>query len=227
MYSRTQALIGEKALEKIKKSCICVFGLGGVGSYVVESLVRAGIGTLIIIDFAKIDITNINRQIIALTSTIGEYKTIVTEKRVKDINNSINVVTFNEFVDENNIESMLKDKKIDYIVDAIDNVNSKIAIIKYAKTHNISIISSMGTGNKVNPSLFEIVDITKTSVCPLARKIRKQIKSLDIKNLDVLYSKEVPEKNDETIKVPASISFVPSVAGLLLSGYIINKLIKM
>ena len=227
MYNRTKSLIGEQALDKIKQSCVCVFGLGGVGSYVVEGLVRAGIGKLIIFDFAKVDVTNINRQIIALNSTLGQFKTEIVKNRAKDINGSIEIITNEVFVDDTNIDRLLCDLKIDYIIDAIDSVKSKITIIKYAKEHNINIISSMGTGNKLNPFIFKVSDISKTSVCPLARKIRKKLKEIHINKVDVLYSMELPKKiiNDEN--VPASISFVPSVAGMLLCGYVINKIIEI
>ncbi|MBN2851286.1 MAG: tRNA threonylcarbamoyladenosine dehydratase [Clostridia bacterium] len=227
MYERTLALIGEEKLNKIKNACICVFGLGGVGSFVVESLARAGVGKLITVDSARVDITNLNRQIIALHSTIGMPKTEVISNRMLDINPSLNIISHQVFADETNIDGILDNEKIDYIIDAIDSVNSKIAIITYAAKHNINIISSMGTGNKLHPEKFEICDISKTSVCPLARKVRKLLQQTEVKKLDVLYSKELPAKHDKELLVPASISFVPSVAGLMISGYVINKIIEI
>ncbi len=223
--SRTIQLIGHKGYEKLQTSCVCVIGLGGVGSFAVEGLVRAGIGKLIVIDCETISESNLNRQIIALNSTIGQTKTDVICQRAKDINKKINIKSINAFIDEKNIENLLKDENIDFIVDAIDSVFSKIAIIKYSKLKNIPIISSMGTGNKVKPMLFDITDISKTTVCPLARKVRRELSKLNIKNVDVLFSTEIPHRELNEITVPASISYVPSVAGLLISSYVINKII--
>jgi len=226
IFKRTIALIGEEAFKKINDSCVCVIGLGGVGSFVVEGLVRAGIGKLIVIDSAKVSVTNLNRQIIAIRETIGQYKTEAIVNRVKSINKDINIIKYNEFIDKDNINSILQAIHIDYIVDAIDSVESKIEIIKYAKKNNINIISSMGTGNKLDALKFEIADISKTQVCPLARVIRKKLKVLNIKDVDVIYSKELPKKANNNEKIPASIAFVPSVAGLMISGYVINKIIE-
>ncbi|MCK5812095.1 MAG: tRNA threonylcarbamoyladenosine dehydratase [Clostridiales bacterium] len=222
--SRTIQLIGPKAYQKLQSSCICVIGLGGVGSYVVEGLVRAGIGKLIVIDCENITKSNLNRQIIALNSTVGQAKIDAICNRAMDINKLVNIKGIKVFIDEKNIEDLLKNENIDYIVDAIDSVSSKIAIIKYSKEKNIPIISSMGTGNKVNPILFDIKDIFKTTVCPLARKVRTELRKLNIKKVDVLFSTEIPHRELNDITVPASISFVPSVAGLLISGYVINKI---
>ncbi len=222
--SRTIQLIGIKAYKKLQSSCVCVIGLGGVGSYVVEGLIRAGIGKLIVIDCENVTKSNLNRQIIALNSTIGQAKTDVICKRAIDINKLVNIKGIQAFVDEKNIKNLLDDENIDYIVDAIDSVASKIAIITYSKFKNIPVISSMGTGNKVNPMLFDIKDISKTTVCPLARKVRNELRKLNIKKVDVLFSTEIPHRELNDITVPASISFVPSVAGLLISGYVINKI---
>lgn len=180
-------------------------------------------GNLIIIDNDFVDITNINRQLIATTSTIGMAKVDVAAKRLRDINPSINVTTFQDFISKDNISQILGGQQLDYIVDAIDTVSSKLSIIEYAHTHNIQIISCMGTGNKLNASKLEITDISKTSVCPLAKVIRKELRKLNIPHLKVLYSKEEPVKTG--LRTPASISFVPSVAGLLIAGEVVRNLI--
>lgn len=222
--NRTEALIGKESLEKLQNSNIVVFGLGGVGSYVVEGLVRAGIQSICIIDKDIVDITNINRQLIADTETIGKNKVDVQEERILKINPIVKVIKLKEFVNKDNIEEIMsKATHIDYVIDAIDTVSSKLEIIKYCYTNNIQIISCMGTGNKLNASKFEITDIFKTSVCPLAKVIRKELKKLNIPKLTVLYSKEEPIKT--SISTPASISFVPSVAGLLIAGKVVQDLI--
>lgn len=219
---RTYKLIGKENVEKLKNSTVAVFGLGGVGSYVVEALARSGIQNLIIIDKDIVDITNINRQLIATHSTIGMSKVEVSKKRILDINPNANITAINDFVSKDNIAQMLDGKHIDYIVDAIDTVSSKLSIIKYAYNNNIKIISCMGTGNKLDASKFEITDINKTSVCPLAKVIRKELRKLNIPKLKVLYSKEEPIKLNSS--TPASISFVPSVAGLLIAGEVVRDL---
>lgn len=222
--NRTEALIGKESLEKLQNSNIVVFGLGGVGSYVVEGLVRAGIQSICIIDKDIVDITNINRQLIADTETIGKNKVDVQEERILKINPIVKVIKLKEFVNKDNIEEIMsKATHIDYVIDAIDTVSSKLEIIKYCYTNNIQIISCMSTGNKLNASKFEITDIFKTSVCPLAKVIRKELKKLNIPKLTVLYSKEEPIKT--SISTPASISFVPSVAGLLIAGKVVQDLI--
>lgn len=221
---RTYKLIGVNNVEKLKNSTVAVFGLGGVGSYVLEALARCGIQNIIIIDKDIVDITNINRQLIATHSTIGKAKVEVSKERILDINPNANVVSINAFVSKDNIVQMLGGKHIDYIIDAIDTVSSKLSIIEYAYNNNIKIISCMGTGNKIDASKFEITDINKTSVCPLAKVIRKELRKLNIPKLKVLYSKEEPIKS--TSSTPASISFVPSVAGLLIAGEVIRDLIS-
>ena len=221
---RTYKLIGVNNVEKLKNSTVAVFGLGGVGSYVLEALARCGIQNIIIIDKDIVDITNINRQLIATHSTIGKDKVEVSKERILDINPNANVVSINAFVSKDNIVQMLGGKHIDYIIDAIDTVSSKVSIIEYAYNNNIKIISCMGTGNKIDASKFEITDINKTSVCPLAKVIRKELRKLNIPKLKVLYSKEEPIKS--TSSTPASISFVPSVAGLLIAGEVIRDLIS-
>ena len=226
--ARTEALIGKENLLKLQNSNIVIFGLGGVGSYVVEGLVRAGVQNIGIVDKDIVDITNINRQLIADTTTIGKSKVDVEEKRILDINPTAKIIKIKEFVDKNNIEKTMNNilnlnSHIDYVVDAIDTISSKLEIIKYCKQNNINIISCMGTGNKLNANMFEITDINKTSVCPVAKIIRKELKKLEISSLKVLYSKEIPIKNIQSVS-PASISFVPSVAGLLIAGEVIKNI---
>ena len=223
--NRTEALIGKESLEKLQNSNIVVFGLGGVGSYVVEGLVRAGIQNMCIIDKDIVDITNINRQLIADTETVGKAKVDVQEERILKINPLAKVTKLKEFVNKDNIEEIMNETThIDYVVDAIDTVSAKLDIIKYCNKNNIKIISCMGTGNKLDARNFEITDIYNTSVCPLAKVIRKELKKLNIPKLTVLYSKEEPIKT--SISTPASISFVPSVAGLLIAGKVVQDLIQ-
>ena len=224
-FSRTEIIIGQEKQNLLKSKTVAVFGIGGVGGYVVESLSRAGIENLILVDNDTISISNINRQIIALHSTIGKYKVDVMKDRLLDINPNINVITYKTFIENNNSKEILSSHKIDYIVDAIDTVTSKLELIKFANELNIPIISSMGTGNKISPDKLEITDINKTSVCPLAKKIRKELKSLNIKKLTVVYSKEEPTKAINT-KTIGSTSFVPSSAGLLITSKIIKDFLK-
>ena len=230
ILSRTENLIGKAAIEKLRGARVAVFGIGGVGGYVVEALARAGVGALDLVDNDKVALSNINRQIIALHSTVGEWKTEVAAKRIKDINPEITVRTHNLFFLPETA-AQFDFSGIDYVVDAIDTVSGKIALIEHAKEQNIPVISSMGTGNKLNPTSFEVADITKTSVCPLARVMRRELKKRGIDHVKVVYSKEEPlssgEVNEETGKaIPASISFVPSVAGLIIAGEVIKGLIK-
>lgn len=228
-FERTSLVIGEDNVKKLNKSKVVVFGAGGVGSYVIEALARAGVGHLVIVDGDKVDETNINRQIIALHSTIGLPKVEVAKKRVMDINPNIEVQTREEFFLSESEDFF--DETIDYVVDAVDTITAKIEIIERAKKHNIPVISSMGTGNKLDPTRFEIADISKTSVCPLAKVMRKELKQRGIESLKVVYSKEEPIKtnkfDEETNKqIPGSISFVPSVAGLIIAGEVIKDIIK-
>lgn len=230
ILSRTENLIGKAAIEKLRGARVAVFGIGGVGGYVVEALARAGVGALDLVDNDKVALSNINRQIIALHSTVGEWKTEVAAKRIKDINPEITVRTHNLFFLPETA-AQFDFSGIDYVVDAIDTVSGKIALIERAKEQNIPVISSMGTGNKLKPTSFEVADITKTSVCPLARVMRRELKKRGINHVKVVYSKEEPlssgEVNEETGKaIPASISFVPSVAGLIIAGEVIKDLIK-
>lgn len=220
---RTEKLIGSDALEILKKSKVAVFGLGGVGGFTAEALVRAGVGSISIIDHDTVNITNINRQLIALKSTVGRQKTEVLAKRLKDINEDVEVDIFDFFFLPEN-SSKIEFKGFDYVCDCVDTVTAKLEIIRKAKEADVPVISCMGTGNKLNPSLFEITDIEKTSVCPLAKVMRKECKDRDYRNVKVLYSKEQPVNVGD--RTPASISFVPSVAGLMIAGEVINDLIK-
>lgn len=222
-FQRTEILIGQENLTKLQNSKIIVFGIGGVGSYVVEALVRAGIGEISIVDFDKVDITNINRQIIALNSTVGKKKIDVMKDRILDINPNIKVHTYDTFISSDTINEF-DFSKYDYVVDAIDNVTGKLLIIEKCKEHNTNIICSLGTANKLDPSKLLISDISKTHTCPLAKVVRLELKKRDIKHLDVLFSTELPIKSDN--KTLGSISFVPSSAGLLIASKVINNLIN-
>lgn len=229
-FSRTEMLIGKENLETLHSKTVLIFGIGGVGSYVAEALARSGIGNLILVDNDVVSLSNINRQIIALHSTIGKAKVEIMKERILDINPNTNVLCYQEFATPENIDKFIT-KDLDYVIDAIDTVKSKIAIIEKAKELNIPIISSMGTGNKLEPLKFKITDISKTSVCPLAKVIRKELKERGIKKVKVLFSEELPSKvikNDSTGKaVPASIAFVPSVAGLAIAGEVIRDFIQV
>lgn len=231
-FSRTALLIGEENLNKIKNSHIAVFGLGGVGSYVVEALARCGVGRLTIIDHDTVSLSNINRQLIALHSTVGKKKTEVVKDRVRDINPECEVIAFDEFYASDNADKILG-AHYDYVVDAIDSVESKLDLIQRCKQKNIPIICSMGTGNKLNPRLFEVEDIYKTQVCPLCRSMRSRLRKLGIQELKVVYSREEPtqykkEIDEETQKPTiASISFVPSVAGLIIAENVIKDIINI
>lgn len=234
-YSRTELLLGEKGLKKLRNASVMVFGVGGVGSHCIEALARSGVGKLILIDNDTVSLTNINRQSIAYHSTVGKYKTKVMEERIRDICPEIQVVTHELFVLSNNLETLFTEK-VDYIIDAIDTVTAKLAIVELAKEKNIPIISSMGTGNKLHPELFEITDLSKTSVCPLCKVMRKELKARGIKKLKVLYSKEIPvvitdriteEEKGNRRAIPGSVSFVPPVAGLIIAGEVIRELAEI
>ena len=236
-FSRTEMLIGKDAMGILNKSKVAIFGIGGVGSYVVEGLVRSGIGEFILVDKDEVAETNINRQIIATTKTIGMDKVEVAKQRILEINPDAKVEVFKEFYSKENSDKILNDT-ISYVVDAVDTVTAKITLIEECKKMNIPVISSMGTGNKLEPSKFEITDISKTSICPLAKVMRKELAKRNIKNVKVLYSKEEPKKakteieeikgNTKDREIPAigSISFVPSVAGLMIAGEVVKDLIK-
>ncbi len=225
MFSRLEKIIGNKNLTKIKNTSVMVVGVGGVGGYVVESLVRSGIENIIIIDHDVVDVTNKNRQIIALDSTIGSKKVEVLKNRILDINNNANVVALDTFLDNSNIEEIILKYKPDYVVDACDTIMTKKALISSCIKHNIFIISSMGTGNKLDPSKLQISDIRKTNYDPLARILRKWVKDEKINDkITVLWSSEKPIKTHD--RTPGSTSFVPSSAGLLITSYIIRTIIK-
>lgn len=230
MFSRTALLIGEEGLKKLKKSRVAVFGVGGVGGYVVEALARSGVGAIDLIDKDVVSVSNINRQIIALHSTVGMLKTEAAANRAKDINPELVVRTHNVFY----LPETAQDfdfTAYDYVVDAIDTVSGKIALVEQAKQSGTPIISSMGAGNKLNPTAFEVADITKTSVCPLARVMRRELKKRGVEHLKVVYSKEEPLPSplvdEESGKaIPGSIAFVPSVVGLIIASEVIKDLIK-
>ncbi len=225
-FSRTELLIGKEGVEKLQQAKVAVFGIGGVGSFVVEGLARAGIGNLIIVDYDKYDITNINRQLGALHSTIGKYKVDVMKERILDINPNTIVEAYRPDEIEGG-ETNIIDSSITYIVDAIDTMENKIKLIEKANSENINIITATGAGNKLDPTKFEIADIYKTSVCPVCRILRKELKNRNIKKLKVVYSKEVPQKISQNgSKTLGSISFVPSVAGLIIAGEVVKDIIK-
>ena len=234
-FSRTELLIGEEGLEKLKKTRVAVFGLGGVGGHVVEALVRSGVETLGLIDNDRVSESNLNRQLIATRKTIGQYKTDVMETRILEINPNVQVKKYQMFYTPENADEF-DFENYDYIVDAIDTVVGKLSLIEKSKEHNIPIICSMGAGNKMDPTKFEVADISKTSVCPLAKVIRQELKKRKIKKVKVVYSKELPIKNDnidsdrpKELKggriAPGSIAFVPSVAGLIIAGEVIKDII--
>lgn len=223
-FQRLELLYEKENVEKLKNSTVLVLGLGGVGGYVVEALSRCSIGKLILIDSDKVDITNINRQIIALDDTVGKYKTECFKERIELINRECEVVLINKFIDESNYLSIFNDN-IDFVVDAIDSVKTKELVIKYCLDNDINIISSMGTGNRIDPSKLEIIDIKKTSYDPIAKKIRKYLKDNNInKKLNVCFSREIPNKKIDRI-IPSN-AFVPSSAGLLIASYVVNNIIN-
>ena len=223
-FSRTETLIGAYALAKLANSRVAIFGVGGVGGYVVEALARAGVGNIDLIDNDDVNITNINRQIIALHSTVGKSKVDVARDRVLDINPKVNVRIYKIFFTPET-SNEFDFSQYDYVVDAIDSITGKIELVMKSQDANVPIISSMGTGNKLHPEMFEIADIYKTSVCPLAKVMRTELKKRGVKKLKVLYSKEIPIKQDGQ-RIPASISFTPPVAGLIMAGEVIRDLIK-
>lgn len=229
IYSRTESLIGKDSLNILKNSKIIVFGIGGVGSFTVESLCRCGIGEISLVDFDTIDITNINRQIHAMSNNIGKYKVDEMKKRIELINPDIKVNTFKKKLDKNNVENFNL-KYYDYVVDAIDIITSKIYLIKCCYENNINVISAMGAGNKLDPTRFKVVDIYKTSGCPLARVMRRELKKLGIKKLkcvcsDETSSGEVIESYERRKSSPSSISFIPSTMGLIITSEVVKDLI--
>ncbi len=247
-FSRTQLLYGEETMGRFASSRVAVFGIGGVGGYVVEALARSGIGALDLIDDDKVCLTNVNRQIIATSKTLGKYKVDVAEERVHDINPDCEVRTYKTFFLPDT-QDQFDFTQYDYVVDAIDTVTGKLALIMKSKEAGVPIISSMGAGNKIHADMFEVTDIYKTSVCPLARVMRNECKKRGIKSLKVVYSKEKPirpledmsiscrsncvcppgkaRKCTERRDIPGSTAFVPSVVGLIIAGEIINDLAQM
>lgn len=244
-FSRTELLLGKDAMEKLYNSRVAVFGIGGVGGYVVEALVRSGVGAIDLIDDDKVCITNLNRQIIATRSTVGKYKVDVAEERILDINPDCKVTKFRMFYTPQT-SSEIDFSVYDYVVDAIDTVVGKIELVMKCNEVNVPIISSMGAGNKLHPEMFEVADIYKTSVCPLAKVMRQELKKRRIKHLKVVYSKEIPVKPKEDTEIsckthcvcppgterkctakrqiPGSNAFVPSAVGLIIAAEIIRDL---
>lgn len=231
-YSRMEILLGQAGVNKLGASKVAVFGLGGVGSYVVEGLARCGVGSLTLVDHDTVSATNINRQLFALRSTVGKSKVQIAKDRIYDIDEDILVHTYETFYNEDTA-GMFDFRSYDYIVDAIDTVSSKLLLIERAKACNTPILSCMGTGNKLDPGRFEIADISKTSVCPLAKAVRVELRKRGIRKVKVLFSKERPikgldngERKGSTDRpVPGSVSFVPSVAGLMIAGEVVRDLL--
>ena len=230
-FSRTEMLIGNEGMEKLKDAKVAVFGIGGVGSFVCEGLARSGVGNFILVDFDKIDESNINRQLIATTKTIGKYKVDLMKERILEINPDANVEVYREFyLADSEIDIITED--LSYAVDCVDTIMAKIAIICQCDAIDVPIISSMGTGNKLDPTLFEVADIFETTVCPLARIMKKDLRKRNIEKLKVVYSTEHPINTndcainkDRKFKVKGSVSFVPSVAGLIIAGEVIKDIV--
>ena len=246
-FSRTQLLIGEEAIQKLAKSRVAVFGIGGVGGYVCEALIRSGVGAFDLVDDDKVCLTNLNRQIIATRKTVGKYKVEVMKERMLEINPDVDVRTYQCFFLPENADDF-PFEEYDYIVDAVDTVTAKLEIIMRAKEKNVPVISAMGAGNKLDPSRFQVADIYKTKVCPLAKVMRRELKKRGVRKLKVVYSDELPTRpiNDmasscrtncicppgaehkctERRDIPGSTAFVPSVAGLIIAGEVIRDLTK-
>ena len=233
-FSRTELLIGEEGLQRLRHATVMILGVGGVGSHCIEALARSGVGKLILVDNDTVSLTNINRQSIAYHSTVGRYKTRVMKERIADICPQTEVITYEMFVLTENMEQIFEQRP-DYIIDAIDTVTAKIALVEKALELDIPIISSMGTGNKLHGELFEITDISKTSVCPLCKVMRKELRARGIYHLKVVYSREKPidvsqrttdEEKGSRRSLPGSVSFVPPIAGLLLAGEVIRELME-
>ncbi|MDD3049493.1 MAG: tRNA threonylcarbamoyladenosine dehydratase [Bacilli bacterium] len=243
--SRTELLIGKDGLDKLRNSKVIVFGVGGVGSYTIEALARAGVGELIIVDDDTVCLTNLNRQVHATYKTISKPKVEVMKERIQSINRDCNVITHQVFVKEENIAEIISDD-VDYVVDAIDTVSAKLALAEYCYKKGIKIMSSMGTGNKLDPTQFKVTDVFKTKVCPLAKVMRHELRKIGIEKLKVVYSEEVPIKPnyDDVVtcktgcvctggtkkcaskrQIPGSISFVPPVAGMIIGGEVIKDIL--
>lgn len=233
-FARTELLIGADGVAKLAASTVAIFGVGGVGSYVVEALVRSGIGKLVLIDHDTVSLTNINRQLPALESTIGQAKVEVMRQRILDINPNCQVEAIQQFYDKNQSEALIR-SEYTYIVDAIDSITAKVDLIVTAMGKNIPIISSMGAGNKLDPTQFKVTDISKTHICPMAKAVRKILRDRGVtKGLKVVFSTEIPltplephaEEAGVRRQLPGSISFVPSVAGLFLASAVVNDILK-
>lgn len=223
MFDRTSILLGEQAVEKLKNANVCICGLGGVGSYVLEAIARIGVGKITVIDKDVVDASNINRQLVASWYTVGMEKTEVAKVHIETVNPKAQVNAITDYIDTVNIEKYITEE-FDYVIDAIDSIASKIAIIKRCKELNIPVISCMGMGNKVEPLRIKVADISKTQVCPLARIIRKRLKELNISDVLVVYSEEEPIKNNQNIL--GSVPYVPSVAGLVIASEVVKKIIE-
>lgn len=225
-FSRTELLIGEDGVKRLQKSKVAIFGIGGVGSYVVEGLARAGIGHIILIDYDKYDITNINRQLGATHSTIGKYKVEVTKERILDINPNAIVEAYKPDEIEGGEENIV-DSTFTYVVDAIDTMANKIRLIEKCKKENVNIITATSAGNKLDATKFEVSDIYKTSICPVCKILRKELKQRNIRDLKVVYSKEIPKRHENNEKTLGSVSFVPSVLGLIIAGEVVKDIAKI
>ena len=245
-FARLEMLIGENGIQKLRESTVAVFGIGGVGSYSAEALARSAVGKIILVDFDKISESNINRQIHSLRSTIGLNKADVMEKRIKDINPECNVIKEIRLLKRENIKDFFEEHKPDFVIDAIDMIKAKAALIEYCAQSGINIISSMGFGNKLFPEMIEICDIYETNTCPLARTLRKILKEMGIKKLPVVFSKEMPMVPDKSSRykdegkteyfmgeevpgkiTPGSNSFVPPAAGMTAASYVIRKILNL
>lgn len=230
-FSRTSLLIGQKNIEKINNAKIIVFGVGGVGGYLIEALIRCGVENITLVDNDQVSVSNINRQIIALHSTVGRLKTEVMKERILDINPNCQVTTLNIFATKDNISEM-KLQQYDYVIDCIDTISTKIAIAQFCDENNIMLISSMGAGNKLDPTKFVVEDIYKTSVCPLAKVMRHELRKRNVRKLKVVYSTEealtpieqVSELKNGLKIIPGSISFIPSTCGLIIASEVIKDL---
>ena len=244
-FARLEMLVGEEGIKKLNESTLAVFGIGGVGSYAAEALARSAVGNLILVDFDVISESNINRQIHSLDSTIGKSKVAVMSERIKSINPDCNITAVQDIIDEENIDAFFQDKKIDFVLDAIDMMRAKISLIEYCYSKNLNIISSMGFGNKMNPEMIEIENIYNTNTCPLARTLRRILKRKGIKKLPVVYSKETPKVQNKSLRYqqeiktetfegkeipkkisPGSNGFVPPAAGMIMASYVVRKVLE-
>ncbi len=230
--TRTERIIGTENVEKIKSSKVVILGVGGVGGFATEAIARSGVGTIVLVDKDVVDITNLNRQIIATNKTIGREKVEVMKERILDINPSCQVKTHRVFINEDNINDIIE-KDTDYVIDAIDTISSKISVAVWCVENDIKLISSMGTGNKLDPTKLKVSDVFKTNICPLAKVMRHELRKRNVKKLKVVYSEEQPMKpmispEEATMRkiAPGSVAFVPSVAGLIIGGEVIRDIIK-